>query len=110
MGIQTLFRREARHLIRNLCQCILRIVGILHLLGEIVHRQRAVEPRRPAGRQGVVRSREIVAQCLRAVLSQEDGSGIADSVQIIKGIVHAELKMLRRNLVGDIDCGLDIFR
>ena len=37
------------------------------------------------------------------MLAHEDGTGVLHGVQIVEGIVNAELQMLRSDLVGDVD-------
>ena len=46
---------------------------------------------------------QIVPQSLRAVSAHKDGTGVAEPGQIIKGLVHAKLQVLRGDLVGDVD-------
>ena len=53
---------------------------------------------------------EIIAQCFRAVLAQEDGAGAAHPVQIIEGRVHAQFQMLGGDFVGNVDGQIQIFR
>ena len=51
----------------------------------------------------MVGSCEVVAQGFGAVLAHEDGTGVLHGVQIVEGIVNAELQMLGGDLVGDVD-------
>src|SRR4051794_2667000 len=45
---------------------------------EIVHAERRGKARAARRRQHVIRSRAVIAQCLGAVVPNEDGAGVAD--------------------------------
>ena len=50
----------------------------------------------------MIRSGEIVAQRLGAILAHKYRAGMTNSVEIIKGVVHAKLKMLGSDLVCNV--------
>ena len=46
---------------------------------------------------------KVVPHGLRVPPAQEDGAGVFDLAQIVKGAVHAQLQVLRSNAVGHVD-------
>ena len=56
----------------------------------------------------MVGSGKVIAQGFGAVAAQEDGAGVFDLVQIVKGLVHADLQVLRGDLVGDLHGGVQV--
>ena len=78
MGGKPLLPGKKVHILINLPQGILCIVRKCGFVDKIIHRQRAGEPGRPAGRQGMVRPGQIISQRLRTILAQKDRSGIFD--------------------------------
>ena len=68
---------------------------------EIVDPQRRGEARRARGRQHVVGAGAVVAQRLGGVASHEDRAGVADLGGQRLRVLHRQLQMLRRDLVGD---------
>ena len=103
MGGQALPLGKVGYLVGYLGQGVTGVVGELGLLHEIIHRQRGGEAGGAAGGQGVVGACEVVAQSLGAVLAHEDGACVLDLVQIVEGVVHAQLQMLGSDLVGDVN-------
>ena len=102
MCVEAFLFGEVGDLVGHLAQGVLRKIGELGLLHEIVHAERGGEPGGAGGGEGMVGTCEVVAQGFGAVLAHEDGTGVLHGVQIVEGIVNAELQMLRCNLVGEI--------
>ena len=107
---ETLLVRKARDVRRQLPEGLRGVIGVLNLLDEIVHRQGTAEAGGAGGGQGVVGAAQIVAQGLRAAAAQEDGARVLHGVQIIEGVVHADLQVLRGHGVCDLNAAGEIVR
>ena len=79
------------------------VVDEAGLFDEIIHAQRAAEPRGAAGGQRVVGAGKVIAQGLRHVFAQEDAARVLDIVEHCKRIIHADLQMLGRDDVHGVD-------
>ena len=84
----------------NLAQSLAGVVDKAGFLDEIVHAQRAREPRSAAGGQGVVRPGKVIAQRLGHILAEEDAARVLHRVENRKRVIHADFQMLRRD---DVD-------
>src|SRR5205085_10066327 len=72
-------------------------------LDEVVHAERRREARAAAGRQHVIRPREVVAEGLGRVLAEEDRAGVPHRWKPALRARDGELEMLRRETVRDVD-------
>ena len=88
----------------GVCQRLPGVVDELGLLHKVVYAEGTGKPGRTAGGQGVVGTREIVPQRLWRVAAQKNAAGVFDQGQQGKGIVHAQLQMLRSDAVGGLHC------
>jgi len=70
--------------------------GALH---EIEHAKAGRKPRRTRGRQHVVGTRDIIADCLGCVCPKKDRAGVADFLGIGIPARSNDLKMLRCDLI-----------
>ena len=57
----------------------------------------------------MVRSCEIISECLRAVSAEEYGSGMSDLAEPFERIINTQLEVLRRDLIGNLNCLLEVF-
>ena len=88
VGGEALAAGEVRHVAGVLGQGLGVIADHAGGLEEIIGRQRAEKPRRPAGRQHVRRAGVVIAQWNRRLRSKEDRPGVADSGE--NGVVVLE--------------------
>ena len=99
MPLQPLPAGKVRDLIRAAVQrrpVIVQEAGALH---KIIHAQGTGKTGGAGSWKRVVRSCEIVSQRLRCAAAQKDAPGVFDAGQQGKGVVYAQLQMLRGNPV-----------
>ena len=100
MGGEALLLGKAAHLPAVPLQGLPGVVAELGLFDEVIHRQGAVKPGGAHGGQGVVGPGKVVPHGLRVVAAQEDGAGVFDHPQVVEGVIHRQLQVLRGDAVG----------
>ena len=100
---ESFFGSKECNVLGNASKSVGGVVGVLCFFDKIIYRKGAGEFCRAACGQGVVGTCKIVTEGFGAVSTHKNGARVADAIEIIKGVVNAELKVLGSELIGNVN-------